>query len=257
MKLSMIEVVLNNSIQIREVIEELDAAGNVIARTFHRRVVDSTSDLRGEDTLVQEVAVLFPKIPDRELSIGVINPDAPIVPDGVTEEVAFLRIDPANRGVFRQDISVVKTVDGVSTVLERKQPEIVHVLDDHSNLKVKTKMLADKLFTPECRAKCLAMMPRVEVPIKATVQDTIFVDSGKTEKCTRPCKHPEHTKMIDGKMVFIPECDGVEEYDKPVGTEELVWNADGSPKMCEIDTGKTETKIEYKGTLYNEASLSV
>jgi hypothetical protein len=242
MKLNKIELTTNNTIQIQEIIEH--GEGELSTRTLLRRTTDSRQDNTLEHDFIQQAAAAFPYIEEEAGH-----------EEGIHEDIGFMRLTMQDLTQFRYDIAVHVVEGGVTVSSERKAPLVVSMLDDVSSLPAKVQKVAALMFTASARTAYVAALPRVEVPIKAAVQDTIFVDSGKTEKATRPCKHPEHTKMIDGKMVFIPECDGVEEYNKPVGTDELVWNADGSPKMSEIDTGKTETKIEYKGTLYNEASL--
>jgi hypothetical protein len=166
MKFNLAEVTECNSIQIRNVIIHKDAEGNEVSRTFHRSVVDSTQDLTGQPQLVQDIAVAFTKI----------DPETKVRPEGASEDIAMIRIMAEGHDRIRFDRAVQIVENGELKHNDRKQPEIVHALDDISELPEKVKVAARLIFTEEIKQaevdKEVARL-RAAQPVEEPVEELI------------------------------------------------------------------------------------
>jgi len=262
MKLNKIELTQNNTIQIQEIIEH--GEGDLTAKSLHRRTTDSRQDLTGEHDFIKQAAANFPFIEDAEETR----------PDGLHEDIGFMRLTMSDLTKFRYDVSIIKIADGEIVSRERKPPVLVSMLDDVSSLPQKVQEVAALMFIPEARTAYIAALPRVEVPVKTSVQEMYKVARTKTirvpavfeadvmieeekvievpdtVKATRTIKATSEIQIIDGKAITVEIPESIEEYDKPLYDEYPLFNVDGSPKMIEVETGETTTMIEYKGELH-------
>lgn len=148
---NLVEITENNTLQVRYIDEVASELAE--AMRYHRVPCYSTEDLSAAPGLVKDVAALFPYT---EVYQDTLEPVNSTRPNGIHEEVSFIRIIDSERHHFCYQMTAHVVENGVEKFSEKKPVQVVRAFDDISKLPEKAQKVARLIFTDEVKTSVIA-----------------------------------------------------------------------------------------------------